>query len=203
MRWVTRNTIEKGCTRRFLNSLIVVGFVVSLSMEVPRAAQSSEGRCSADHFLSDRPSYRGNPPTTVYRADTRDPSTIFAAGFKGKGGGMDLVKHVRAAYEADDFDGEERSAFVATTENAKVVISFANHHLELFGTTSWIYVIRADPGFFNVEQSLHDFACRVGPYPQYFDSAIATSSVENEWVAIAAIDSANVQKACPVLSRGC
>ncbi len=202
MTWTIKKTKRYRPTNRLLTLLVVVGFLTGVgapSIVAAFVAHASEEQCYAERSQPDRPRYQGTPPSVVYRADGNGPSTIFTSGFVARGRGLTLTAHVVAH---NDGAG---SAYVATTEDPRAVTKFANtksifNNLTRPGETvkSWIYVIRADPGFFSVEQSLEQIACAGVVTQNEGDDAITVNFGEHEWVAIAQIDTENVQKACPV-----
>ena len=98
------------------------------------------------------------PITRVYRADSRPPHVVFAEGFQGRGGNLDVLAHARGHSCTED-DPRMASAFVAMSAEESEATLFASDQLEDRPgrgqeTGLWIYTIRADATFFSVPRLL-------------------------------------------------
>ena len=98
------------------------------------------------------------PVTRVYRADSRSPEEVFAHGFTGRGGNLDVLAHARGDSCTED-DPRAASAFVGMSADEAEATLFASEQLEDRPgrgpeTGLWIYTIRADATFFSVPRLL-------------------------------------------------
>ena len=100
--------------------------------------------------------YAFDPPITqVYRADSRPPDEVFANGFSGGGGNLDVLAHARLNSCMAD-DRHAASAFVGMSADESEATLFASEQLEDEASRGnpdvglWIYTIRADATFFSV-----------------------------------------------------
>lgn len=132
-----------------------------------------------------------NPPKFVYRADFRDPNTIFSDGFKPHGNNVDLKQHVTGA-SCNNRPGAN-SAFVATTENQNFAINWGRDRA---GANSlrkyYVYTIRATGNCYSCIASLREALNRTGD--QDYAALIDHYQYQEEWLALNGTTFNEVQK---------
>lgn len=108
----------------------------------------------------------GGQATTVFRADTREPETVFSEGFRAKGGNMDLWEHVNR--------NPPNSGFVSTTQSWSSAQDFA----EEIGAD---YIYKARGSGFDVNATFGSDS------PYYWENEISVprlippSDIEGAW----------------------
>lgn len=159
------STATISCPRRFLLAASVVAAAIGVSVAAPVSAVA--GNCPSGQVEE----YRGDPPTVLYRADTRGPDEIRATGgFAPRGSDRDLVNHATGGVHLAS------SAYVAATDNLVSAANVANQRLRELRSAAeearraygvepsrprvWIYEISANPTFHHVATSLYSLATR-------------------------------------------
>ena len=106
---------------------------------------------------------------TVYRADSRDPSVIFANGFESRGSRMSILDH--AIGGSCQLSGADGSAWVSTSAELSEAEGFATGLLE--GERNydnnlrvWVYTIRADVTYISIPDAIEQYI-RMGSSGQY------------------------------------
>ena len=96
------------------------------------------------------------PPKFVYRADFRNPSTIFAEGFRHIGENTNVLEHVHGG--SCSYGNNPSTAFVATTRDESFAEKWGIDQLWLdrfhAGPNYWVYKIRATSDFYDCFESL-------------------------------------------------
>ncbi len=154
-------------------------------------------------FPFQTPSASPQPPSIVYRVDSRPPGLVFSEGFHPHGEDSNLVNHLLGGPYMSD------SGFVATTSSlraARMIVSRIQPPAA--GTdrpaSMWIYTIRATPRFFGVVRSLERAidqldGCESTPQHQArvtnLDRLLAMARREAEWVVYGSIQPHLVQSA--------
>ncbi len=91
------------------------------------------------------------PPVRVYRADFREPAEVFRSGFTSWGENRDLLRHI-----IGDSSRDRSDAFISTTSNWDSVRQIVVDLLfpREIDSTIWIYSIRPNRAFYDVNGSL-------------------------------------------------
>ncbi|MGW5115255.1 alpha/beta hydrolase [Streptomyces noursei] len=140
---------------------------------------------------TDVPSGR-QPPTVLYRVDTRLPAEIFRDGFSSHGKDLDLEKHARAATSVENTSQARSSGFIATTSNRAFAIRFSEQLLT-GQQTVYLYEIVPNRSFYNLHSSLQ---AKGGVDTGLVERAQA----QGTWVATGKIPADHIKSATP-LSR--
>ncbi|HHQ4020353.1 TPA: scabin-related ADP-ribosyltransferase [Pseudomonas aeruginosa] len=125
-----------------------------------------------------------NPPSTVWRIDTRPPSEIFQNGFRSWGTNNNPVAHSTGASCIPDQNPD--SAFISTTASEDFARAYVNGRADTTpdGVQFTIYEIRATDNFYSLPRTLADLdergvfnipaSARIGPTLTYEWDAIET-----------------------------
>lgn len=154
-------------------------------------------------FPFQTPAPSPQPPSIVYRVDSRPPSLVFSDGFHSHGEDSNLVNHLLGGSYMSD------SGFVATTSSlraARMIVSRIQPPAAGSDrpASMWIYSIRATPRFFGVVRSLERAVEQLDgcdPTPQLqarvtnLDRLLAMARREAEWVVYGSIQPHLVQSA--------
>lgn len=121
-------------------------------------------------------------PNFVFRADFRDPRTIFIEGFKSIGQNVNLLEHVQGT--SCSYGPNPSTAFVATTSNESFAEKWGADQLWIDSTKGpqvYIYRIRATDRFYSAYDSLLDSYIRKNK--QKYKSAADHYKYQQEWLA--------------------
>ena len=135
-----------------------------------------------------------NPPQFVYRADFREPLSIFQTGMQSHGTCENVFYHVQGRNCK-----EGTSAFISTTSNEKEAESIVKMKLQGDPTKQSIYVykIRADQRFYSADFSLMTAAAQAGnaKEAQKYRELAKQYKSQEEWFAYKEIPTALIQQA--------
>jgi len=139
------------------------------------------------------------PPADVYRVDARPPGEIFKDGFKAWGSNGDLLAHILGTSLTRT--GDEGSSFVATTETLeaayRIIQRMYENDLALRRTNFYIYEIRADQTFYQVDRYLESLERNppAGQNRRGIAEVRRAYRYEREWVAAGGIPARQVRLA--------
>ena len=133
-----------------------------------------------------------NPPNTVYRRDTRDPSDIFANGFSPRGQNNDLIAHVSgiSLYQ----QGVAPSGWVSTSSS----LNWATNPTQPMPNEEfWLYVITPTPNAYGVIPSFQHFANNTinSSIRASVNQLITLFQEQQEWAFLGHIPSSNIRRA--------
>lgn len=131
------------------------------------------------------------PIKYVYRFDIRPPAVIFEQGFRSWGTNNSLLQHVLGVSLRRE--GQDGSAFVATTSDINIAINLGRLLSRVHGPTYQFYVyrIRADQSFYSVPMSLEYCAL----HDHHYIDARDRFSRQQEYASHGSINSEQVESA--------
>lgn len=135
----------------------------------------------------------GNPPATVWRADTRAPDVIFKQGFSSYANNLDYIQHILGKSCI-----ARTSAFISTTANQNMANQWAlyglkNPRLQL--VHFYIYEIRATNNFYNAVTTLDHLAKTPHLASAFeFNNARKLAITQAEYSALTRIEPEQIRK---------
>ena len=146
---------------------------------------------------TDPPVSKGpKPPPILYRADVREPSIIFAEGFRtwasnnNRTPNNSVMEHIAGDSIGQDGD----SNWVSTSEGLERSVNIFNAWRRTNGSLRWLYEVSTSSAEYNVTWMLEDFA-PLAHDPQDIHLTINTFRNDVEWLSQGGIPSSRIIRA--------
>jgi hypothetical protein len=139
-----------------------------------------------------------NPPTFVYRVDSRSYEEIFKDGFHAWGNNYNIVAHVNGA--TCSTQNGSTSGFISTAADFASARAIADEHLRQ-GRNAFLYTIRADHTFYSGPASI-DYLQQYNPLSPLSIMSLEMARRADEWDAVDFIPPENIQEVIEYTVQG-
>ncbi len=134
-----------------------------------------------------------DPPSIIYRRDTRDPSDIFTNGFQPRGSNNDLIAHVSglSLYQP----GIPPSGWVSASGS---LYWTTNPSQPMPNNEFWVYAIVPTSNCYNVVHSFQHFISSDAPntdQSNYINQLLLIYGNQHEWATLGSISNRNIRRA--------
>lgn len=139
-----------------------------------------------------------NPPSFVYRVDSRSYEEIFRDGFYAWGRNYNIVAHINGA--TCSTQNGSTSGFISTAADFASARAIANEHLRQ-GRNAFLYTIRADHTFYSGPASI-DYLQQYNPLSPLSLMSLEMARRADEWDAIDVIPPENIREVIEYTVQG-